>query len=628
MPKVHTFNGGLSLRVDPTLIHLSQAQTLLNADVNSTILKSDKTFTETSTDILPYFYNFKDEWKYSSNEREYIEYENKLYFTDKPSYPKVYDGTNTHKLGIDKPVEKVTVNRENFTLDITIESHYDSDYYPEEPFDRRLAFVVVNDTGAPKWVIFKRAELLTGHNRLRITIGQKSNIVISIYEEDEDDSELFHMCQSCMELSLNDNDRIIYYPAAAGIGFAFNYIWPPEGRPSLTLSSSTISEGYVQYAVTYYNVNNGLESAVSPYSDEEYRSSGNTVSAITLSDIPQSSDPQVTHIIVYRLGGDLTTMTKIAELPIGTTDYLDDVLDVDATEILTSHDHYPPKEDLIALTEAYGILFGLVGAELKFSEIDEPGVWPPENSIKLRQDGTGLLPIQQGILVFTKTLTYLLTGTNKSKFSLILISTQQGCLTNRSCQVLKNMPLWVSYDGICSLNSGYVSVISKSLLDKISLDVKQSIIFDERYFLLKTDGTLLILDMRAGVKFYESTYESTIDGMAVYDGKLYFAKNDKLCTAFTGEEVNLEYTSPVFIDNNHAEIKMYHHIYIRADGEFTVKIIIDGVVVLTQSIAGNKTFDLKPPAEKQRGYGCSLNIVGKGTIYTIDINPFGRQNGV
>ncbi len=502
MPHITAFDGGLSLRVDPSLLKSNEAQHLKNVDPNPIVLKSTTDFASTSISIGSYAKYFGDVWLSSSNPRQYIEYENVLYYTEENKFAGYYSNGNARTLGIERP-DKIT-------------------------------------------------------SELR---GVGSDILIGVFT----------------------------------------------------------------YTLTYYNSDNGFESANSEYSEKFTVTEGNYVS---FSDLPVSIDPKVTHKRLYMLGGSFETPVLVAEIAnsvIHTTNTPTD--DIQNVRLLQTFKNYPPDLGMQFLVEAYGIFFGLVGSEVRFSDLDKPNAWPKENVFKLRGIGTGLLVIPQGILIFTQNLTYLLVGTNIKSFSLMLVSEYQGCINGDACSVVRNAPLWVSYDGICTIQNGYVQVISRMLLGKTTLDVKQSVVYDEQYFLLRQDGSILVLDIRNGFRFYELLFTEKVDGLTVSKGVLYFISRGVLNEAFIGDPLEFEYTSPVFTDGDHTEIKKYNKVFIRANGDFIVKLYIDENLALTKSISGNKTFDLTPPTNKQSGYNFYVNITGIGTVYSIRAKPLGTQYG-
>lgn len=622
MAQVNNFDGGLSLRIDPSLIKVNEAQHLVNVDPNPVVLCSAKTFTTVvpSVDVASSFYRFKNSWV-SDNNTDYVEYEDSLYSTQVGSKPQKFDAVKSYDLGISAPIPVLAVDSSDIPiLDVQGEQFKGLVIKPVDFLPGFITSISAKDNG----------DLIVGEYNYKITTVNNHNNTSEV-------NKSFTLGSgSAIEIKIEElsSVKVRVYREYNGTYYKIADTTLDERKVitdlKLDISNNVqytairTTKSTLQYTVTYYNEADGTESAPMKYSNELEVSHG---TVINVTNIPKSDDAQVTHRKIYRLGGNLIGMTLVAKLDNTIDSFYDYTSDINATEVLTSQNHYQPDSNMHSLTEAYSIFFGIVGNEVRFSEIGEPDVWPPENSIKLGKAGTGMLPVTQGVLLFTQNETYLLTGTNKAQFSRILITKRQGCLANKSCQVVKNTPLWVSHEGICTLQNGHVQVLSKPLLGRTSIDVLQSTVYDEQYFLLKTDGTLLVLDVRSGFRFYQLKFTDSIGGVGTFEGKLYFAVGGKLSEAFTGDNMTLEYTSPLFIEGNHSNHKMYNNVYIRANGVFTVKMFIDGELALTQDISGNTTFDLTPPTDKQRGYGCHFNIVGVGTVYTINNKILGKQNG-
>lgn len=638
MAQVNNFDGGISTRIDPTLIKLNQAQELVNVDTNAVVLKSLKDTGAADPKIKAgaenrYAFYYKNKLVFFQHSY-FVEYVGKLYYKKNDTL-KCYDGSNEDNIGLLKPTANLAVDSGNKPVlndnneqvkgilitiqkntsirssDIPVVITKDTVGNLARGSHTYLITLVMNDKDISS---LNKTVSLSSHNAVKFVFAKNAGLKVRLYRTYSGTP------RRISEMVLNKEITVI------------DKVNDISSKTAYT-SLSSISRGKVHYTETFYNKNRGIESAPSEYSEKK------TVPAdsrVVLSNFATKTDTQITHRRIYRLGGNLTKMTLIAEIPITQVSFTDYVSDVKATRILDTANHYPPDNTMHSLVEAYGIFFGLVGNELRFSEIGEPSVWPPENSLKLNANGTGILPISQGILVFTTYTTYLLYGTNKSKFSLTIISKQQGCVNHSSCRVIKNFPLWISKDGICSINSGYVSVISKPLLGKINISLITTIVYDEQYFILKNDkpftNSLLVLDMRSGLRFYEIKFKFPSNtppvGLHIKDKNLYVVDQTgfiRECFQGGRGDLTLTYTSPVFIEGNHSLIKMYNKFYIRANGDFTVKIYIDYNLVLTKRINGNKTFELTPPTDKQRGYSCYFNIVGKGTVYTIDTKPISTR---
>lgn len=387
-----------------------------------------------------------------------------------------------------------------------------------------------------------------------------------------------------------------------------------------------ITYGVIQYTMTYYNNNTGVESAPMLFSSEITVQLGKRV---RVTKIPLAIDPQVTHRRIYRIGGNLTQMSLVKELDDNTTtsfyDYTDDVY---ATSILESYDYLPPPTTIKYLVEAYGILFAADGKDLVFSMQGFPEYWPASNRINFDAEITGLQPTPNGLLVSTLYKTWIIVGTDVSNFAKLIVTEEQGCVNHKTFKMVKNMPVWVSLDGYCSLSNGLVTVISKDLLGKQYFNIADCVVYDEMYMLALADGSMHMLDVRFNPNYTTYSFAKNIISMGVFEDILYCVSDEnKLGTIFEGSLMSFTYKTGKYVEESHSMTKGYNNIYVRADGDFTFKVIIDDVLVQTVTLTGNKVHDVGVPQEKQRGSGIQFEVSGVGTIYEIEYKVLGRQNG-
>ena len=101
--QITSFNKGIHTKLDPSLIPLESAQKFENVDINTGILQSAKDNLILEDEVNPNFVRFKDEWISSNQARDYVEYRDKLYYTEPNDYPKVYSDSIAHRLGIERP---------------------------------------------------------------------------------------------------------------------------------------------------------------------------------------------------------------------------------------------------------------------------------------------------------------------------------------------------------------------------------------------------------------------------------------------------------------------------------------------------------------------------------------------
>ncbi len=507
MVQVLAFDGGLSTRVDASLILENEAVQYSNIDSTSLKLVSAKDVTVTSQLVGGYFYNYANTWLSSTAPRSYVEYKNFVYYTEQDKAPKKYNGVRETLLGIVAPV----------TALVTVQID-------------------------------------------------------------------------------------------------------PPGSEEISPDAETL-----QYTYTYYNSQDGIESAPAPISTELSLAA---LKAVSVSNLVASTDPQVDKIRIYRLGAGTTSMTLIEELPNVNQVYLDDTptLDLEGT-LLETVDNQVPENGVQFLVEAYGILFAAKGDKVYFSKVGLPDYWPAQYFLDFSADITGLLPIDEGILVFTASRTEIILGTTPENFVKSPISTEQGCTSHFSLKIAKAIPLWTSNDGICTYSAGKVEVLSKDKLGKRTFNVVNSAVYDEIYYLCLQDGSLFAFDLRYNSSFKEFVFSEAISNILVYNDTLYARCGDYLSTVFTGDDLYLTYKSPNFTEGAHTITKAYNNVYLRANGEFEITIYIDGKEVMFKAIHGDKVFDVKPPQELQRGTSIQFLITGIGTIYEYEYKVLGRENG-
>lgn len=413
-----------------------------------------------------------------------------------------------------------------------------------------------------------------------------------------------------------------------GINFYNLGIVKPQTKPT-TVANDAINPDSVkvrQYCYTYYNSVDGTESAPSAYSNELSYTTNN----ITISNLVVSTDPQVTNIRLYRLGGALTEMSLVATLAKTTTTYVDTLDDISIDgSILESQNGGQAPSGLRFMIEANSMFFGAKADKLYYSDVAYPNYWSPFFFIDFDDDITGLGSTPNGTLVFTKAKTYIVTGTSPLTLTKILLHSSQGCINHKTIQYVDNNLLWLSMDGICSSNGSSVEVITLQKLGKVTVTSIGSAIWDNQYYLFHTTGTL-VLDFRYGGLIFKNLsiiangvwYSSTFD-------KLYYVKTDGTLNSLYNHATNyLTYTykSGRISEGSITTLKTYKVFYVYIEGTANMKIYIDGTLSLTHTLT-NGFNEVKTPQSDRNGYYIEFEITGTGKVLEIEYKVEGRQNG-
>lgn len=421
----------------------------------------------------------------------------------------------------------------------------------------------------------------------------------------------------------------LYYSGKTGIpqkssdGTTFNNLGiAGPSKPTISIGGVGVLDGTLQYCYTYYNSSDGTESQPSEFSDSLVVAS----ESVDIS-VSKSSDPQVSNIKIYRLGGTITEMQLVTTLINDTTVYNDNTADLDILGIvLSSYNNGQAPANLSYLTEHNAMFFGGVTDKLWFSDIAFVNNWSPFNFIDFDNEIIGMGPVPNGLLVFTTYKTYIVTGTSPSTLSKYLLNANQGCIDHKSIRFVNNTLVWLSTDGICISNGGSISVISRDKLNKedVPTVIFDSIVYDDVYYLGHSGG-LLVADFRFGSAFKELS--TLISGFHIYNDKLYYSYEDKLYSLNTGEEFNsLHYKSPKLSEGQVSNLKTYKSIYVNCIGELNIKIYINSILVITKDI-DSSTSEILVPQQKRVGYYIELEVAGKGELLEFQYIVEGRQNG-
>lgn len=399
--------------------------------------------------------------------------------------------------------------------------------------------------------------------------------------------------------------------------------YPGNVRPTATEDAAGDLSGAYRYCYTYYNVDDGTESRPSLLSSQIIV----VDKQIVISDLVASSDPQVTHIKIYRIGGTSADFYEIGEVDNGVTTFTDNTADLDILGgLLDTEDNNDPPDGLRYLTKTQGRFFGAIGSKLRYDRgIGNPNYWPATNYIDFPENITAIAALYTGLVVFTKYTTWFVSGS----LSAHLISYGQGCRTFESVISVGKSVYFTSTDGICVTQGSQVEVVSRDRLGKVNFNVTSSEVHDEVAYFSLDDNTTVVFDMRHTPNFRYFSYP--VERYIKANDVLYAWNSDtgKLSKVFAStSDLEYAYTTGKLLVTGATNLKLFNNIYIHADGEHRVSIIVDDEIVATLDLDGTQTvYDITMPQDKQQGYTIQLAMSGRGTIHEIEFTAVGRQNG-
>lgn len=635
--KLQVFDGGLSTAVAPQLLAINQGVVYENIDNEQGILAPVKQATDRLLAVgkFPYYFRSGKEWVSSETQRSYVEYQNKLYMADGTTAKKYVGAGAWQNLGIAVPTVAPTLAITDAPApmtEITLENQTDAGDLPASELRYRL----VNVVGG---YYSKALDIKVGAS----TTSTATVTVATTFPPNAKE----HQFQQ-VALTVDGKFRTINFSGLKGplgtkatlfrlyngvyrklADFFSTGVTFPDDQYDIGLNQELDESlfgplsGTYSYVYTFYNSVDGTESAPSPVSAELEIGAGK----ITLSNLAVSADPQVDKKRIYRVGGNVTTFTLVATIANNVTTFLDAVRDTDLSSVLlesTTYDQAP--YGLKYLTEAYAMLFGAVGPKLYFTPIGVPNAWPATNFIDFSEDITGIGIVANGLLVFTTYRTFVVAGTGPSTLTKYLLSGDQGCLNHYAIANLAGSCLWPSTDGICQSNGGIPVVLTKRMLGKLSLTPLQAVVYDEVYYLIETDKSILALDFRFAP--ISKHLKLNVDSLVVANDVLYGYRTGTLWELFSNSSVEtFSYRSPRFVEGRATENKTYKKVYIYSKGVIQLKVYVNDVLVAEANYTDEDSHVLQVPQDKQRGFFIQFEVSGTGTVYELEYEAGARKDG-
>lgn len=285
----------------------------------------------------------------------------------------------------------------------------------------------------------------------------------------------------------------------------------PVTPPTLALhGSGSMGPGYYNYCITFASASQ--ESSQGAISSQLFVPVSN---GVTLTNIPTSTDPQVTQRNIYRIGGALGQWRLIATLNDNTTTtYTDTQSDASITgQSLTINRDPPPKFTSIAAHQER--IWGFLGSIVWYSNYGEPwgfnsvtGTLPVGNN-SFGDDAVNLASIGSILVLFKSRTTYAVYGVTDADFQVNKLF-DIGCVSALSVVSAYGTAFWASRQGIWMYGGGQPQQISdgqyqqsniKSALT--ALTIKQlstacSFMYDRMYHLsLPSIGRTYFYDLRS-----------------------------------------------------------------------------------------------------------------------------------
>jgi hypothetical protein len=629
---VNVFNGGLNTRIAPQMLNLQEGVVYTNIDETrgTLISNKDKLPTGINTEPYAYYYTRESRWVSFPLFTSFVPYNESLVFCNSGGSGRIINGVS-YPLGLANPSTigpvaavpvpptpvSVAVLKTSTAvvtalplqmyeyLVINASSDGRSEGLRIQVSDAGVVTVVSNNVStavAPSYITTPASGFMT------LTFSAPATDVANI------GFEVYRLYQGKYRL-------VGVLPSALSTFIDGTFAIPSSARTLVEADFAKL-KGTYQYLLTFYNSVTGVESGASPVSPEIVLTNGGGAS---FTGLPLSA--QANKKRLYRVGGALSAFALVATLDNAVTTYVDRVADnfIDG-RILSTEDYQPAPVGMTFVEQSAGMLFGAVGNTLRFTPVAKPDAWPLAFSVAFDDAITGLAEVANGLLVFTRLKTYLMTGTGPSTLARQLVDSNQGCVAPESIQKLASAALWLSTDGICTSNGGPAQVISRDKLGKLAVTAVSSTLFDDTYYLALANGTTLVLSLAYGPVF--KTLKLGVTSLATGYDKVYGWFEGQLYELFSSaEDLEFEYLSPRFIEGRATEAKTYKKLYFFAKGDIMVDVIIDDVTIVTgKKLDSGKATQVQPPQEEQRGHFIQFRIYGKGELLEYEYTAERRDD--
>jgi len=595
------FNGGLNLLYEPHFIDPSEAVEYTNVEHIRGILQpiADKTEAISSINKYSFFFVAENRWVSFATETHFVEYKERLYYTQPGQKPKKIIGGVTYNLGLAPPTAAIGLAVTEAPKDVTRFEMTDT-VSGDFPANISVRYRLINKNTTTD-LIAKGLDEYTfntnGAGTTSVTFSTEdtnfaNNVRIYRY---------FDGAWRYVNILINNTG-----------GLANDLVYDISANDELVETS--LVEGTVQYALSFVSSVDGAESGPK-LSDEVTVSNGK----VTISNLQVSTDPQVTTKRLYRIGNNITAFTLVAELPNATTSYEDDLADDELEgSLYQQEDTIEPFTGLQYLTEANGMMFAALVDRLYFTPIGEPWDWRENYYLDLPRPITGLAKTSPGLIVMDAISSRLVSGTGPEVLAQSPLSGDQGCLNHLTIQYFKDVAIWVSVDGIAISNGGSVELVTEPKFDTIDLESVNAVFHKRKYIVQLTDGRSLYYDFRSKTFKY---CEYVTDFLVVAENVLYGYYDGKLYTIETAlTDLPFSYRSGNLSAGSLTVFKGYKNIYIKVLGQISVNIFIDNVLVSSYAFNTVSLSNEQMKVPTKKGFHIAFAITGTGKVYEINFD--------
>lgn len=690
MAQLNLFDGGLNTRLSKHLLKANEGTIYKNIDNSSCVLKPLREDKDENIRISPNFYKFNNKWISDTQDRDYVEFQEKLYYSDGSIAKKSSDGITWYKLGIDKPVEKLVTGNLTFTDKVkvtevveetslaTLEEAAKGDLTAGTHFYR---IVLSSSTLGYSYTIKANLNLEEDAKGIKIKLSKfygKLN-KMTVYRsylgsyKKVGETTTTELIDSVEDISAGEelvstnsfSNTTSYYIKMKRTSDNVERMYKEEveftkGKAKVAVAFYPLA-GYTfeVYRAGYkvnlsYNNNNNCYYDLGDLSDIQmvflpegtyqycytyYNENDGTESMPSdysnelevegnaiRVTVVKSACSQVTHIRIYRLGGTLLDMYRVTELPNINQTYIDNLGDADIDMKLLDSQNNGPAP--------VGLKYLTESNAMFFGAVKDKLYFSDIGFVN-HWSPYNFIDFDSDITGIGEVQNGLLVFT---KFKAYIVSGNgPGTLTKfllngrQGCLLHKSIQ-YISNMLVWLSDDGVCSSAGGDVLVITRTNLGKFSLKNPKCSDVYNDCYYLSHD--DGTLVLDFRYGMTIrektqvyEGLGVFENKFYGVKNNKLYHIEGSEEpTSIHYRSPILIDNSISQIKNFKNIYVFSEGNMTFKTYLGGELVSTKELTGGYE-EVKLPQAGRLDYYIEFEVIGSGCLVEIEYKFEGRQNG-
>lgn len=374
------------------------------------------------------------------------------------------------------------------------------------------------------------------------------------------------------------------------------------------------SRAYVFTNVTAW----GEESAPSPAAISA--ASPGVVPKLTFTDTIPSGQYNITKRYIYRTvtSSAGTNYYWIGEVPIATTEFVDQVPATGIGEALLTLDWDVPPADLAGLVALpSGAMCGFTGKQICFSVPNFPYAWPAKYRLTADYEIVAVAPMGQGVAVLTTGYPYFINTGDPESAQMIRIDEEAPCVSARSVVVVQGNVMYASPSGLVSLGQSGTDVVTKKMYDRETWQALNpsglfAVKHDNKYvafdgtggFILDIDGNLTPHKVPATAAYVDPTSDN------LYIASGITIKKWNHGTPLTATWKSKLYNLPVPMNFSCFQVKASSYT------DLTFRMYVDGALAYSVAVPSGKAMRL-PSGFLGQQY--EFELVGKDEWYLCAI---------